>query len=233
MAFPIYRLRDDSLAFPDPQRASPEGMLAAGGDLSLPRLVYAYSQGIFPWYSEGDPILWWSPDPRFVLFPDQLKVSKSMRPYFNQRKFSVTYDREFSQVMQACAEVPRAGQYGTWITEEMLAAYAELHRAGFAHSVEVWRDEELVGGLYGIALGKVFFGESMFTRVSNASKFGFISLVRRLRERDFQLIDCQQETRHLASLGAEAIPRRQFLDHLKEWAQPPYTPGTWRGMEGG
>ena len=231
MAFPIYWLRDDSLVFPDPGQASPEGILAAGGDLSVPRLLHAYRQGIFPWYSPGDPILWWSPDPRFVLFPENLKVSRSMRPYFNQQKFTVTYDQAFSRVMQACAAVPRTGQYGTWITEEMLAAYAELHRAGFAHSVEVWRGEELVGGLYGIALGKVFFGESMFTRASNASKFGFISLVHRLRERGFQLIDCQQETRHLASLGAEAIPRQAFLDHLAEWAQPPYQPEVWQEKE--
>lgn len=227
MSFPIYWLRDDSLAFPDPAYASPEGLLAAGGDLSIQRLVYAYRQGIFPWYSQGDPILWWCPDPRFVLFPADLKVSKSMRPYFNQNKFRVTFDRAFTTVMQACAAVPRAGQHGTWITREMLAAYAELHRAGIAHSVEVWQDDELVGGLYGLALGRVFFGESMFTRVSNASKFGFISLVRRLRDRDFQLIDCQQETRHLASLGARAIPRAEFLDRLGEWAQPPYAPGKW------
>ena len=229
MSFPIYWLRDDSLAFPDPAYASPEGLLAAGGDLSIQRLVYAYSQGIFPWYSQGDPILWWCPDPRFVLFPADLKVSKSMRPYFNQNKFRVTFDREFPAVMRACAAVPRAGQHGTWITREMLAAYAELHRAGIAHSVEVWRDDELVGGLYGLALGRVFFGESMFARVSNASKFGFISLVRRLRDRDFQLIDCQQETSHLASLGARAIPRTEFLERLEEWAQPPYRPGSWGG----
>ena len=229
MSFPIYWLRDDSLAFPDPAYASPEGLLAAGGDLSIQRLVYAYSQGIFPWYSQGDPILWWCPDPRFVLFPADLKVSKSMRPYFNQNKFRVTFDREFPAVMRACAAVPRAGQHGTWITREMLAAYAELHRAGIAHSVEVWEDDELVGGLYGLALGRVFFGESMFARVSNASKFGFISLVRRLRDRDFQLIDCQQETSHLASLGARAIPRTEFLERLEEWAQPPYAPGRWEG----
>jgi leucyl/phenylalanyl-tRNA--protein transferase len=233
MAFPIYWLREDSLAFPDPRQASPEGILAAGGDLSQARLLAAYRQGIFPWYSAGDPILWWSPDPRFVLWPEDLRVSKSMRPYFNQRKFHVTFDHDFAAVMRACAATPRAGQYGTWITPEMLTAYAELHRAGYAHSVEVWRDEELVGGLYGLALGKVFFGESMFTRVSNASKFGFISLVRWLTAKGYQLIDCQQETGHLARLGAHAMPRTEFLGYLQQWAQPPYAPRSWREEEVG
>lgn len=213
---PVYWLREDELSFPHPQQASSDGLLAVGGDLSVERLLLAYSWGIFPWYTQGDPILWWHPDPRFVLFPDNLKVSKSMRPYFNQQKYRATYDQAFSEVIKACSAVPRRGQDSTWITDDMIAAYEELHAAGFAHSVEVWQGEELVGGLYGIALGRVFFGESMFAKATNASKFGFISLVRNLNQWGFQLIDCQQETSHLASLGAELISRQAFLDILTE-----------------
>lgn len=192
------------------------GIVAVGGDLSPERLLHAYRLGLFPWFSEDQPILWWSPDPRFVLFPADLKVARSMRPYFNQGKFTVTYDQDFRAVISACQEAYRPGQYGTWITEEMLEAYCHLNELGFAHSVEVWKGDDLVGGLYGIALGRIFFGESMFARVSNASKFGFISLVRRLQKRGYVLIDCQQETRHLASLGAESIPRSTFLQYLAE-----------------
>lgn len=212
---PVYWLPDDELSFPHPRFANPDGILAVGGDLSAERLLLAYSWGIFPWYSDDDPILWWSPDPRFVLYPEQLKVSKSMRPYFNQRKFTVTYDRDFPAVIAACGGTPRHGQPGTWITAEMKEAYIRLHERGYAHSVEVWQGEELVGGLYGIALGKVFFGESMFTRVNNASKFGFIALVRDLQARGYELIDCQQETRHLSRLGAGSISRERFLEVLE------------------
>ncbi len=208
---PIYWLSEDSVHFPPPELASEEGILAIGGDLSPERLLEAYSQGIFPWFNDDDPILWWTPDPRFVLFPENLKISKSMRPLFNQKKMQVTFDQEFRTVITNCQEMYRPGQGGTWITEDMLEAYCSLHELGFAHSVEVWQKEELVGGLYGIALGKIFFGESMFAKVSNASKFGFITLVRKLQEWDFNLIDCQQETAHLASLGAEAIPRADFM----------------------
>ena len=211
---PIYSLGPD-LVFPHPS-LSEDGLLAVGGDLSTERLVLAYKNGIFPWYNEEEPILWWSPDPRFVLFPEELKVSKSMRPYFNQGKFRVTIDQVFDQVIDNCSNVPRIGQEGfsSWITPEMKSAYIKLHKEGIAHSVEVWDEEELVGGLYGIALGKVFYGESMFSKKSNASKFGFISLVRRLQQLGYKLIDCQQETPHLASLGARAIDLNQFLSFL-------------------
>ena len=213
---PVYYLNNDYVAFPSPELANPEGILAVGGDYTPDWILLAYQHGIFPWCNPDDPILWWSPDPRFVLFPSELKVSKSMRPYFNQRKFEVTFDTQFETVMRNCMHANRKGQRGTWISEAMIEGYLEVHKLGFAHSVEVWQEEELIGGLYGIALGKVFFGESMFAHVSNASKFGFISLVRFLQKNNFQLIDCQQETPHLESLGARSIPRNKFLKILKE-----------------
>ena len=201
--------------FPDVEESTEEGIVAVGGDLSVERLILAYSRGIFPWYSsDRSPILWWSPNPRFVLFPENLIVSKSMRPYFNQNKFKVTWDQNFEDVIKNCQKIDREDQLGTWITSKMLAAYIQLHKKGYAHSVEVWLDNELVGGLYGISLGKVFFGESMFAKVSNASKFGFISLVNQLKQKGFLLIDCQQETKHLESLGANAIKRKDFIDIL-------------------
>ena len=203
------------LWFPDVEESTEEGIVAVGGDLSVERLILAYSKGIFPWYSsDKSPILWWSPDPRFVLFPENLIVSKSMRPYFNQNKFKVTWDQNFEDVIKNCQKIDREDQLGTWITNKMLAAYIQLHKKGYAHSVEVWMGNELVGGLYGISLGKVFFGESMFAKVSNASKFGFISLVNQLKQKGFLLIDCQQETKHLESLGANAIKRKDFIDIL-------------------
>ena len=203
------------LWFPDVEESTEEGIVAVGGDLSVERLILAYSKGIFPWYSsDKSPILWWSPDPRFVLFPENLIVSKSMRPYFNQNKFKVTWDQNFEDVIKNCQKIDREDQLGTWITSKMLAAYIQLHKKGYAHSVEVWMGNELVGGLYGISLGKVFFGESMFAKVSNASKFGFISLVNQLKQKGFLLIDCQQETKHLESLGANAIKRKDFIDIL-------------------
>jgi len=201
--------------FPDVEESTEEGIVAVGGDLSVERLILAYSRGIFPWYSsDRSPILWWSPNPRFVLFPENLIVSKSMRPYFNQNKFQVTWDQNFEDVIKNCQKIDREDQLGTWITSKMLAAYIQLHKKGYAHSVEVWMGNELVGGLYGISLGKVFFGESMFAKVSNASKFGFISLVNQLKQKGFLLIDCQQETKHLESLGANAIKRKDFIDIL-------------------
>lgn len=224
---PVFWLDPEHIVFPDPVYANPDGLLAAGGDLSEERLLLAYRSGIFPWYAPGDPILWWCPDPRCVLFPEDLKVSKSMRPYFNQRKFQVTYDQCFTEVMQSCAQQPRNGQAGTWITREMVEGYTRLYEAGYAHSVEVWKDNELVGGLYGIAIGKVFFGESMFARASNASKFGFISLVRQLESQGFTLIDCQQETHHLLSLGATTIPRPAFLQALQTNEANPDGAGKW------
>jgi leucyl/phenylalanyl-tRNA--protein transferase len=203
--------------FPDVEESTEEGIVAVGGDLSVERLILAYSRGIFPWYSsDRSPILWWSPDPRFVLFPENLIVSKSMRPYFNQNKFKITWDQNFEDVIKNCQKIDREDQPGTWITSKMLAAYIQLHKKGYAHSVEVWLENELVGGLYGISLGKVFFGESMFAKVSNASKFGFISLVNQLKQKGFLLIDCQQETKHLESLGANAIKRKDFIDILND-----------------
>ncbi len=225
---PVYWLEADSIAFPHPDLADSDGILAIGGDLSAERLLHAYENGIFPWFNEGDPIIWWSPDPRFVLYPEELKVSRSMRPYFNQRRFEVTFDRQFDAVMRACQRMRRKGQPGgTWITEDMVRAYSQLHEMGFAHSVEVWQKDQLVGGLYGIALGQCFFGESMFARVSNASKFGFITLVKWLEKEGYTLIDCQQRTRHLESLGARGVDRTDFLDYLSANGQYPTQRGSW------
>lgn len=205
------------LDFPDPETVDSDGVIAVGGDMTPERLLVAYQNGIFPWYNITDePILWWSPDPRMVLFPDELKVSKSMRPLFNQKKFSVTYNQHFEKVMRHCMNTPRDGQDGSWINEEMIRAYSTLNKWGFAHSVEVWEGDNLVGGLYGISWGRVFFGESMFAHVSNASKFGFISFVQKLKALGFQLIDCQQETPHLTSLGGYVIPRSAFLKMIRE-----------------
>ncbi len=226
---PLYRLdpRYPEL-FPDPQLVRGNGPAAFGGDLTPERLFAAYRLGYFPWYSDGDPILWWHPDPRFVLFPDRLKVSKSMRPYFNQEKYTVRYDSRFREVMEACRSLSRPGQLGSWITDELVDGYVALHQLGLAHSVEVYdREEELVGGLYGLALGKIFFGESMFFRAPNASKFGFISLVRRLGAQGYRMVDCQQETGHLASLGGEAISRDVFLDHLAGIEEEETERGSW------
>ena len=227
---PIFALSDD-LAFPDPALAE-DGLLAVGGDLSSERLVLAYKNGIFPWYNPGDPILWWSPNPRFVLFPDELKVSKSMRPYFNQKKYRVTFDTVFEQVIDQCAKVKRSGQedLGTWITDEMRTAYINLHRIGLVHSVEVWKDQELVGGLYGLAIGNIFFGESMFALAPNASKFGFIVLVKRLKDLGYKLIDCQQETTHLGSLGARAIDLSEFKMFLKGNLDVQTQVGNWKDI---
>lgn len=212
---PIFQLPENEIAFPSPEFAEPNGLLAVGGDLSPERLLRAYQIGIFPWFADEEPILWWSPDPRFVLFPDELVVSKSMRPYFNQQKFRVTMDRDFDAVIAGCQSSRPGQRFSTWITDDMRKAYLDLHHLGFAHSVEIWQGDALAGGLYGIALGRCFFGESMFARLSNASKFGFISLVKKLQSLGFWLIDCQQETEHLGSLGAKAIPRREFLNILK------------------
>lgn len=208
---PVFWLNPYSTIFPDPTLADEEGILAIGGDLSTPRLIRAYSEGIFPWYNEGEPILWWSPDPRMILFPDELKVSKSMRPLFNQHRFEVTINRDFEAVMRHCMQTARVGQTGSWINEKMIAAYKALYTEGWAHSVEVWDANTLVAGLYGVAIGKVFFGESMFTHVSNGSKYGFIWFVEKLKKQGFKIIDCQQETRHLTNLGGRTIPRNEFL----------------------
>lgn len=209
-------LQRDSLSFPPLERAlrDPNGLLAVGGDLSPERLTQAYRHGCFPWYQAGQPILWWSPDPRTVLFPHELHVSRSLRKVLRQERFQVSFDQDFSAVIQACAG-PRDYADGTWITPEMKTAYQELHRRGIAHSVEVWQNGTLVGGLYGLAIGQLFFGESMFSHTDNASKVGFATLVKRLEQWGFVLIDCQMPTQHLQSLGARSIPRTEFADFLK------------------
>ncbi|MEM7187943.1 MAG: leucyl/phenylalanyl-tRNA--protein transferase [Bacteroidota bacterium] len=207
----------EEIWFPPVTSASQEGLLALGGDLSLERLLLAYRSGIFPWYSEGDPILWWSPDPRMVLYPDQLKISKSMRKVLRTGNFECTRDKAFAQVARHCAAVKRTAQAGTWITDEMLVAYEELHKAGHAHSIEVWEHGVLVGGLYGVDLPKqkIFCGESMFSLVSNASKVALHFLTQQLAEQDYALIDCQVYNQHLESIGAIEIPRAQFLRYLE------------------
>jgi leucyl/phenylalanyl-tRNA--protein transferase len=204
----------DEIIFPPVSETSPEGILAIGGDLQPERLLLAYRSGIFPWYNEDEPIIWWSPDPRMVLFPDDLRVSKSMRQLLRRNPFTVTYNQAFEQVIFNCATIYRPGQFDTWITSEMEKAYIELHKMGYATSVEVWRDEKLVGGIYGIDLGHMFCGESMFSHESNASKFGFIHLVEKLKNNGCQLIDCQIYTDHLASLGAYEVPREVYLAYL-------------------
>ena len=205
-------------AFPDPELAEqePDGLLAVGGDLEPIRLVNAYSSGIFPWFSEDQPILWWSPDPRTLLFPDKLYISRSLGKCLRQGKFSVSFDQAFNQVVNACASIYRKEQSGTWIVEQMQGAYKRMHVLGYAHSVEVWHDKELVGGLYGISIGKAFYGESMFSSMPDASKVALVALVERLREWDFHFIDCQVVTNHLLSLGAETVPRNRFLQLNQE-----------------
>lgn len=208
-------LQRDSLDFPPLNKAlrEPSGLLAAGGDLRPERLIQAYRHGCFPWFQDGQPILWWSPDPRTVLLPDQLHVSRSLGKVLRQGRYRVTFDQAFADVIRACA-APRSYAAETWITSHMQDAYLELHRRGIAHSVEVWRDNELVGGLYGLAMGQLFFGESMFSRADNASKVGFVTLVEHLKNWGFVLIDCQMPTEHLLSLGAQTISRSEFAGYL-------------------
>ena len=207
--------------------ADPNGLLAAGGDLSAARLLDAYRHGIFPWFNPGQPILWWSPDPRMVLFPSELRVSRSLHKALRNRDYKVRADTSFRAVMQACAE-PRPEQDGTWITDEMIAAYCALHEQGVAHSVETWSGGELAGGLYGVALGRMFYGESMFTRAADASKIALVHLVRQLERRGFGMIDCQVHTGHLASLGARAIPREDFMRKLQKLVNYAGITGRWK-----
>ncbi|UCH48263.1 MAG: leucyl/phenylalanyl-tRNA--protein transferase [Betaproteobacteria bacterium] len=215
--------------FPPLSRAlsEPNGLLAAGGDLATSTLLRAYRLGIFPWFGDDDPILWWSPDPRMVLFPEELHVSRSMRKTLRSGQFEVTADREFLHVIRACRQ-PRDGIDGTWITEQMVDAYLELHRAGYAHSIETWIDGELAGGLYGVAIGRAFFGESMFTRVTDASKIALITLTRLLGAWQFGLIDCQMRTEHLATFGAREIPRARFAQLLADLVDYGPAPGPWK-----
>ncbi|HPU81701.1 leucyl/phenylalanyl-tRNA--protein transferase [Accumulibacter sp.] len=215
--------------FPPLERALPEpnGLLCAGGDLSAPRLLDAYQRGIFPWYSSGEPILWWSPDPRMVLLPQEFRISRSLRRSLRSGRFEVKLDSDFAAVIRGCAETPRAGQVGTWITPDMQHAYWTLFQLGIAHSVETWLDGKLVGGLYGLAIGRMFYGESMFSQVSEASKVAAAHLVRFLEDEGFGMIDCQMNTPHLASLGAREIPRAVFLVRLRALVVAAWQPGRW------
>lgn len=222
-------LLSDPAWFPAPHNAlaEPNGLLAAGGDLSPPRLLAAYRRGIFPWYSPGDPILWWSPDPRLVLFPAELKISRSLAKTLRNKAYSVRLDTAFAAVTRACAQTPRNGQPGTWITVEMQTAYGEMHRLGYAHSVETWIDGRLAGGLYGMALGRVFYGESMFSLKPDASKVALAHLCVYLERLGFGIIDCQMETPHLISLGARPISRDAFLAALDRFVTTEGMPGPW------
>lgn len=203
--------------FPNPEKADKDGLLAMGGDLSPQRLLAAYYAGVFPWFDEHQPVLWWSPDPRFVLYPRRLHISKSMKQLIRKKAFRVTFNLHFKQVIENCAAIRRPGQSGTWITPEMIKAYLLLQQLGYIRSAEVWQNDRLVGGLYGVYLKDkhIFCGESMFSKVSNASKYGFIALVEKLQEENLKLVDCQVYTSHLESLGAEEIPRKTFLEYLR------------------
>jgi leucyl/phenylalanyl-tRNA---protein transferase len=224
---PIFRLIDEPI-FPPPDYADPSGLLAVGGDLSTERLLEAYRVGIFPWYSDDQPILWWSPDPRFVLYLDDFKISRSLQKTLKKRVFTVTLDRAFEEVINACAAIPRQGQNGTWIVPEMKDAYIKLHGLGYAHSVETWFNDELAGGLYGVSLGKAFFGESMFHHKTDASKVALAVLVEKLKSWGFHFIDSQLATEHMVSLGATEVPRRIFLKQLGAALNQPTKRGKWR-----
>ena len=208
--------------------AEPDGLLAAGADLSAERLLAAYRQGIFPWFNEGQPILWWSPDPRMVLFPAELHVSRSLNKRLKKQDYEIRFDTAFREVVKACASVPRAGQDGMWITADMLAAYCNLHELGYAHSVETWMDGKLAGAIYGVAIGRMFYGESMFHRVTDASKIALVHLMRHLEKHGFGMMDCQMKTEHLASLGAREIPRIEFLRRLEELVNSPQEACKWK-----
>jgi leucyl/phenylalanyl-tRNA---protein transferase len=223
---PIFRLVED-MVFPPPDYADPSGLIAVGGDLSSERLLEAYRVGIFPWYSDDQPILWWSPDPRFILELDEFKISRSLQKTLRRKIFQVTFDRVFEEVIAACSVVPREGQRGTWITQEMRDAYLELHGLGYAHSVESWFGGKLVGGLYGVSLGKAFFGESMFHHKTDASKVALATLVEKLKSWGFHFIDSQMTTEHMMSLGAKEVPRRIFLKRLQSALRHATRRGKW------
>ncbi|NIQ97411.1 MAG: leucyl/phenylalanyl-tRNA--protein transferase [Desulfuromonadales bacterium] len=227
----IYRLINEPV-FPPPDQADPNGLLAVGGDLSPRRMLLAYSMGIFPWFNEGEPILWWSPDPRFILELDELHVARSLRKVLRRGRFDVTFNQAFDDVIRACSDVRKDQGEGTWLGDGMIAAYRQLHQMGFAHSAECWQKDELVGGIYGVCLGRCFFGESMFHRVTDASKVALVRLVERLEALDFELLDCQMPTAHLASLGGRGIPRSEFLRRLSRAGVTPSTlppPGLFPG----
>jgi leucyl/phenylalanyl-tRNA--protein transferase len=212
---PVFLL-SEKIAFPPPHLALKEGLLAMGGDLSQQRLLLAYRMGIFPWFSENDPIMWWSPDPRLVLYPDDIKISRTLKKILKKEMFTVTIDTAFERVINACAQIRIEKKEGTWIVQEMVDAYCRLHEAGFAHSVEAWHQGQLAGGLYGLSLGRSFFGESMFTRISNASSVALVRLVEYLKAQSFDMVDCQISTAHMIRFGAREIPRSIFLKQLKK-----------------
>ncbi|MBW1695517.1 MAG: leucyl/phenylalanyl-tRNA--protein transferase [Deltaproteobacteria bacterium] len=223
---PVYLLSDE-LVFPPPALARKDGLLAVGGDLNPDRLLLAYRLGIFPWYSEGEPILWWSPDPRLVLYPGELRISKSLKKVIRRGVFRLSMDTAFEPVIRECAVVRSERGERTWITEEMIESYCKLHQSGFAHSVEVWQGRLLAGGLYGVSLGKCFFGESMFTRINNASKVALVGLTAYLKANAFDFIDCQVTTGHLLRIGAREIPRHEFLKQLRRALNAPTKRGRW------
>ncbi|MCS6927950.1 MAG: leucyl/phenylalanyl-tRNA--protein transferase [Saprospiraceae bacterium] len=229
---PVFWLDEHDFTFPPPYLAERDGLIAVSGDLRPERLIEGYRSGAFPWYELDGKFFWYTPHPRMVLFPKELIVHKSMRSIFNQQKFEYTFDTAFEQVIRICAEIRRPGQEGTWISKKFIESYTALHQRGLAHSVEVWAGERLVGGLYGVSLGRTFFGESMFAHMSNASKAALITLVRALEQSGFSFIDCQQDTAHLRSLGARPIPRSVFLYLLNEAMKAPTLVGRWRLQEG-
>ena len=213
--------------FPIPESANDDGLLAIGGKLTIDWLIEAYSNGIFPWFNDGDPILWWSPNPRATMSPKDIKVQKSMKSIFNQNKYQLKIDSAFENVIEICSNIPRKKQRGTWITKSMKNAYVEMHKKGYAHSFEAWKNDKLVGGLYGISLGKMFFGESMFSTMANASKFAFISMCKILDKNNFSLIDCQMHTNHLESMGCGSVSRAKFLEMLENNKEFTTICGNW------
>ncbi len=224
---PVFKLPDHEIVFPHPSLAEPSGILAIGGDLSPDRILLAYQNGIFPWYDHGEEIAWWCLTPRLMLIPSKINISKSMRSLINRSAFCVSFDRCFLDVMQACRSIRRKGQRGSWIHYDILEAFLKLHELGLAHSVEVWQAGKLVGGLYGLAMGRMFCGESMFAEVSNASKYGLIRLCELLQEKNFERIDCQQDTDHLKSMGAELFAKEEFLQYLEKNKEFPLVQESW------
>lgn len=229
---PVYLLPENEILFPPPHLARRDGLLALGGDLTPQRLLAAYRLGIFPWYLEGEPILWWSPDPRMVLYPEQLHVARRLRRLIRQGGFEVTLDRDFPAVIRGCADTRFRREKGTWIVSDMVQAYIRLHRLGYAHSVEVWHGGELAGGLYGVSLGRAFFGESMFAQKTDASKAGLVRLVEALSGSGFSLVDCQVVTAHLMQFGARKVSRRRFLSDLEQACEAPTLCGSWTLQDG-
>ncbi len=225
---PVYQIPDEQFIFPHPSQANPDGLIGIGADLHPQRLLLAYQNGIFPWYSAGEPVHWWCLTPRLVLFPSKIRISKSMKPYLKEGRFRYSFDTEFLSVMLNCKTVARKDQKGSWIHQDILEAFFALHQKGFAHSVEVWEDSELVGGLYGLAIGKMFCGESMFAKRPNASKVALIQLSKYLLEKGYHFIDCQQDTSHLRSMGAELIEKREFFLMLEENKEYPLHSENWK-----